>query len=134
MTDRPRASRRRQQELADDLTSGFIAALLHEQVHDAISEDTQLAWLCDAATTISIASDLRERADGEDDEYVEQLNAAWGDIDYIAHQRAHECIADACTTLLTQSEQSVSDGHWGAAERREAKHEAREWLFYHTSE
>jgi hypothetical protein len=134
MTDRPVASTRRQREFADGMASDFEYVPVHNTVHDEILDDDQLAWLCDAAATVSIASDLRERSYGEDGKYVENLEEIWGRLDYIARQRALEVVAEACATVIQDGEQWAEDGHWDAETIHKAQDEARQWMRWHTNE
>jgi hypothetical protein len=133
MSYRPRASEIRQKEFAG-MSHDFETVPLSNTVHDEILDDDQLTQLCDAAAEASIASDLRERSHGEESDSVEQLQEAWGYLDYEARQRALEVIAESCATVIEHGEQWDEPDHWDDDAIDNAQQEARAWMSEHTNE
>jgi hypothetical protein len=116
------------------MASDFDAVPLHNKVYDDLGEDDQLARLCDAAAMADSAGDLRVSYLGEDVDFVESIEAAWGKLDYVARERALEATADVCATLIQDGDQWVEEGHWEPTTIEGAKREAREGLQQHTIE
>jgi len=134
MTRRPVASKERQREFAKKMASDFDAAPLHNKVHDRLSEDDQLARLCDAAATADAAGDLRESYHGDGAELVEDVRDAWGKLAHVARKRALEVVAESCRTVIKDGDQWAAAGYWEREKVVDARHEAADWLQYHTTD
>ena len=134
MSRRSVSSTRQQGDFASRFAEDFDADVLANKVHDDLGADDQLARLCDAASAADAAGDLRESYHGEDAEYVEEVEEAWGTLSHVARERALEVVAEACATVIDEGDEWAEAGHWEAEAIREAKHEAREWLQMHTNE
>lgn len=132
MTNRPVAATRRQRELAHEMADDFETPPLQNGIHDALLEDEHLAGLCDAAAEAAAASEQRERF-GEDAEYLENLEEAWGMLAYVVRQRALEVVADTCVTIIHDGDQWAEEGPWDIEETHDGIQEAREWTQTYTN-
>lgn len=132
MTNRPVEATRRQRDIAHGMADDFQTTPLHNAVHDALSDDTELVRLCDAVAEAAAASEHRERVHGEDGAFKD-LNEAWGILAHVVRQRALEVVADTCVTIIHNGDQWADDDPWNTEEVHDAIQEAREWAQSHTN-
>ncbi|WP_262174667.1 hypothetical protein [Haloarcula laminariae] len=126
-SDRSDSSVDRQSSFAERMASDFDTTLLRNLAWLCIENDGQLSRICDGRAVISEAANLRQHNQGEDIEYLAQLEEIEATLDWLARQRALELVAQACADCLTDGEAWESNTDPDEERIDAAQAEARRW-------